>query len=168
MEEEQNLAKQRLETYRMGRKRRGDIRIFLLWALRQQAMHGYELIKFLTEKSYGLWVPSPGSVYPTLEMLEQQGLIQSVETNGKKIYTITQLGRQEQLNMEEGGFSNDPEQLDAIKSLRESNMIVRRIMRAIITRGSVADLQATAEIMMDTRAKLIKVFGGLPDKNPFN
>ena len=56
-------------------------------------MHGYEMIKALEEKSGGFYTPSPGSIYPTLQMLEEGGYVTASETEGKKVYTITDAGR---------------------------------------------------------------------------
>ncbi len=56
-------------------------------------MHGYEMMKALEEKSGGFYSPSPGSVYPTLQMLEDGGHVTSKETDGKKVYSITDAGR---------------------------------------------------------------------------
>jgi len=56
-------------------------------------MHGYEMMKALEEKSGGFYAPSPGSIYPTLQMLEDRGLVSVQEVEGKKVYSITDSGR---------------------------------------------------------------------------
>jgi len=56
-------------------------------------MHGYEMIKALEEKTGGFYTPSPGSIYPTLQMLEDGGMVTSAEVEGKRVYTITDAGR---------------------------------------------------------------------------
>src|SRR6266852_3133281 len=68
---------------------RGDVKFALLELLRERPMHGYEMMKALEEKSGGFYRPSPGSVYPTLQMLEDGGLVTSNEVEGKKVYSIT-------------------------------------------------------------------------------
>ena len=68
-------------------------------------MHGYEMIKALEERSGGLYSPSPGSIYPTLQMLEEGGFVTGKEVEGKKVYTMTEAGRAflaENLRDEEG------------------------------------------------------------------
>jgi len=77
------------------RMRRGDIRTALLGALVEGPAHGYEIIGRLEQKSGGLWRPSPGSVYPTLQMFEDEGLVRSEERDGKRIYELTDAGRTE-------------------------------------------------------------------------
>ena len=77
------------------RARRGAIRGAVLRLLADRPMHGYELIGELEERTGGRWRPSPGSVYPTLAQLEDEGLIQAVvsETDDKKRYELTDAGR---------------------------------------------------------------------------
>ncbi|HXQ43915.1 MAG TPA: PadR family transcriptional regulator [Acidimicrobiales bacterium] len=77
------------------RMRRGDIRTALLVALGDGPAHGYELITRLEEKSAGAWRPSPGSVYPTLQLFEDEGLVRSEERDGKRVYALTDAGRTE-------------------------------------------------------------------------
>ncbi|MGF7087364.1 DNA-binding PadR family transcriptional regulator [Kroppenstedtia sanguinis] len=73
--------------------RRGDIKIVLLKLLQEQPRHGYELIKVLEEKFKGFYSPSPGSVYPTLQMLEDQDLVHVTKEGRKKVYHLTDEGR---------------------------------------------------------------------------
>jgi DNA-binding PadR family transcriptional regulator len=72
---------------------RGDMKYALLWLLQERPMHGYEMIKALEQRSGGFYSPSPGSIYPTLQMLEEGGFVTSNEVEGKKVYTITDTGR---------------------------------------------------------------------------
>ncbi|HEX8736357.1 MAG TPA: PadR family transcriptional regulator [Pyrinomonadaceae bacterium] len=73
------------------RMRRGDIKFHLLEILKDTPRHGYEIISEL-EKQSGGYRPSPGSVYPTLQMLEEGGYLTSEQIEGKKVYTITAEG----------------------------------------------------------------------------
>lgn len=72
---------------------RGDMKFALLALLQERPMHGYEMIKALEEKSGGFYTPSPGSIYPTLQLLEDRGLVTVNEVEGKKVYSITDAGR---------------------------------------------------------------------------
>jgi DNA-binding PadR family transcriptional regulator len=74
---------------------RGAIRTAILVALRNEPGHGYEVMRRLEEMSGGLWRPSPGSVYPHLQMVEDEGLVQSSEVDGSRIFTLTETGRAE-------------------------------------------------------------------------
>ncbi|MGI9059948.1 MAG: PadR family transcriptional regulator [Ktedonobacteraceae bacterium] len=72
---------------------RGDIKFALLELLQERPMHGYEMMKALEEKSGGFYTPSAGSIYPTLQMLEDRGFVTVQEVEGKKVYSITDTGR---------------------------------------------------------------------------
>ncbi|MFD4791342.1 PadR family transcriptional regulator [Streptomyces sp. NPDC058459] len=76
-----------------GRARRGDVRASILALLKDRPMHGYEMIQEIAERSGGAWKPSPGSVYPTLQLLEDEGLIASESEGGKKLFALTDSGR---------------------------------------------------------------------------
>jgi DNA-binding PadR family transcriptional regulator len=76
-----------------GRARRGDVRASILALLKDRPMHGYEMIQEIAERSGGAWKPSPGSVYPTLQLLEDEGLISSATEGGKKLFSLTEEGR---------------------------------------------------------------------------
>jgi len=71
---------------------KGDLKYVILDLLKDKPRHGYEIIRELEEMSHGLYTPSPGTVYPTLQMLEEMGYAEAAERDGKKIYTITDEG----------------------------------------------------------------------------
>ncbi|MCL4251287.1 MAG: PadR family transcriptional regulator [Anaerolineae bacterium] len=75
------------------RQRRGDIKFILLELLKDQPRHGYELIKAIEERSGGFYRPSPGIIYPTLQLLEDEGSVTSEVVADKRVYTITDAGR---------------------------------------------------------------------------
>ncbi len=77
---------------RMGR---GDVRAAVLALLAEEPMHGYQIIHEIEERSGGVWKPSAGSVYPTLQLLADEGLIAAEESNGRKTYALTEAGRAE-------------------------------------------------------------------------
>ncbi|HET9143555.1 PadR family transcriptional regulator [Actinophytocola sp.] len=76
------------------RSRRGDVRAAILALLAERPMHGYEMIQEITQRSGGIWRPSPGSVYPTLQLLADEGLVASTEGSGsKRLFELTDEGR---------------------------------------------------------------------------
>jgi DNA-binding PadR family transcriptional regulator len=79
-----------------GRGRRGDVRIAVLALLAEQPMHGYEMLQELARRTQDLWRPSPGSLYPALQLLEDQGLVRSVSADGRRRFELTDEGRAEQ------------------------------------------------------------------------
>lgn len=77
-----------------GRGKRGDVRAAILKLLAERPMHGYEMIQEIAERSQNLWRPSPGSVYPTLQLLVDEGLLVARESEGsKKLFELTDDGR---------------------------------------------------------------------------
>lgn len=76
-----------------SRARRGDVRAAVLTLLADEPMHGYEMIKEIEERSGGYWKPSAGSIYPTLQLLEEQGLISGEESGGRRLFSLTEEGR---------------------------------------------------------------------------
>ncbi|WP_120337342.1 PadR family transcriptional regulator [Cryobacterium soli] len=91
MEQLRSKFEKRVGT-RMGR---GDVREAVLSLLAEQPMHGYQIIHEIEERSGGTWKPSAGSVYPTLQLLADEGLISAEESNGRKTYSLTDAGREE-------------------------------------------------------------------------
>ena len=81
------------EQQRGPRARRGDVRVAILDVLRHEPANGYQIIGQITERSAGAWKPSPGSVYPTLQLLTDEGLVTAEESDGRKTYSLTAEGR---------------------------------------------------------------------------
>ena len=79
---------------RGGRARRGDVRAALLLLIEEHAQNGYQLIQEIERRTDGVWKPSPGSVYPALQQLEDEGLVRTVEFEGKRTYELTPEGRE--------------------------------------------------------------------------
>lgn len=75
------------------RMARGDVRAAILALLAEQPMHGYQIIQEIADRSGGAWKPSPGSVYPTLQLLADEGLVDVDEADGRKTYALTEAGR---------------------------------------------------------------------------
>ena len=71
---------------------KGDLKYILLDLIKDKPRHGYEMIRELEEQSHGMYKPSPGVIYPTLQMLEEMGYTSSTEEEGKKIYSINKEG----------------------------------------------------------------------------
>ena len=71
---------------------RGDFKYIILHFLKDKSSYGYEIMRALQERFHSFYIPSPGSIYPTLQMLEEMGYVTSSEEEGKKVYTITDSG----------------------------------------------------------------------------
>src|SRR5919107_1401293 len=78
-----------------GRAPRGDVRAAVLLLLAEQPMHGYQLMQAISERSGGRWTPSPGAIYPTINQLEDEGLVGVTADAGRKLATLTDAGREQ-------------------------------------------------------------------------
>src|SRR5918996_6276442 len=84
------------------RVRRGDVPSAVLALLDDRPMHGYEMITELEERTGGRWTPSAGSIYPTLQLLEDEGLVTPEEIDGRKVYSLTDVGKEAAPDRTEG------------------------------------------------------------------
>ena len=143
------------------RMRRGDIRTALLAALGEGPGHGYDVMQTLEDKTGGAWRPSPGSVYPTLQLLEDEGMVKSTERDGKRIYEITDAGRTEVARRIEeaggtpwdlagrgGGGGND---------LRGAVQQLQLAAKLISVSGEPTQVERAAVIVNDARKKLYQL-----------
>ena len=73
--------------------RHGRLRLYLLRLLDEEPRHGYEVIRLLRDRFMGVYAPSPGTIYPRLARLEEEGLVTHDEENGRKVYRITEAGQ---------------------------------------------------------------------------
>lgn len=80
---------------------KGDLKYIILDLIKDKPSHGYEIIRALEERFHGFYSPSAGSVYPTLQLLEDLGYVKSLEQDGKKVYTITEEGKKFLLERED-------------------------------------------------------------------
>ncbi len=96
------------ERFRGGRVfERGDLKYVILQLLSERPAHGYEVIRALEDRFGGMYTPSAGAVYPTLQMLEDMGYVTSAQQDGRRVYSITDEGR---------GFLN--EQRETVEGIR--------------------------------------------------
>jgi DNA-binding PadR family transcriptional regulator len=118
---------------RRGRRRmfeRGEMRLVLLKLIAEQPRHGYDLIKALEELTGGEYAPSPGVIYPTLQMMLDEGMIEELpDESSRKIFAATEAGREE-LAKEEGPVADLMERLSALGEERRSSPN-RQIHRAM-------------------------------------
>jgi DNA-binding PadR family transcriptional regulator len=140
--------------------RRGDIRVALLGALQSGPAHGYEIIGRLEEGSGGLWRPSAGSVYPTLQLLEEQGLLSSHEDSGKRIYELTETGRAEAASSagSERGFPWESEEgLTGHRALRSALSQLILATKQVQVAGEPELVERAAAIVKEARQKLYQL-----------
>ncbi|WP_020577970.1 PadR family transcriptional regulator [Actinopolymorpha alba] len=145
------------------RARRGDIRAGILHLLADvdRPMHGYEMIRELQERSGGAWRPSAGSIYPTLQLLEDEGLVASTAENGKRLYSLTDAGREEIASR--GGQAPWEEFAEPADSpwgeLRAAGM---GLMAAAMQGAHAANedqIRRIAETLKEARARIYRILG---------
>jgi DNA-binding PadR family transcriptional regulator len=149
-----------------GRARRGDVRLALLRLLAEEPRNGYQLIQAIEERSEGRWRPSPGSVYPTLSQLEDEGLIHSDQSEGTRRFEITDPGRE---HLERRADEPDPwapAVEEAENPLAELAPLIIQIGKATFQVASVGDGaqrdQARA-LLTETRRALYRILAGDAD-----
>jgi len=147
------------------RARRGDVRAALLALLTERPMHGYEMIQELEERTGGVWRPSPGAVYPALQLLDDQGLVTADETEGKRRYRLTEAGRARAAEHEGRAPWDavtrgiDPVQVRLRDAVAQIGVATRQVAEA----GTEAQQAAAAEILAQTRRRLYALLAEEPD-----
>jgi DNA-binding PadR family transcriptional regulator len=120
--------------------RHGRLRLYLLRLLDEEPRHGYEVIRLLRDRFMGVYAPSPGTIYPRLARLEEEGLVTHDEENGRKVYRITEAGREElrsrgdELNELEEELSASVS--DIVREVREDVRDTVRSLREELTRAA--------------------------------
>jgi len=139
--------------------RRGDIRTALLVVLEDGPGHGYDLIQRLEEKSDGAWRPSPGSVYPTLQMLEDEGLVRSTERDGKRTFELTEQGTAEATERvaEAGGAPWELAGRGGHGELRASMGQLAMAMKQVAIAGSDDQRARVLEVLKDARKRIYAI-----------
>jgi DNA-binding PadR family transcriptional regulator len=144
-----------------GPKRgRGDVRAAIIALLAEEPMHGYQIITELTERSGGVWRPSPGSVYPTLQALEDQGLVTADQTEGRRVFSLTAEGRAEAEAAGDGPAPWESAARGADRSLVDLRGLMFEVGAAIMQvgrAGSESQVKAVGEILTDTRRRIYLV-----------
>jgi DNA-binding PadR family transcriptional regulator len=142
---------------RGGHIRRGDVRNLLLAALLSGSAHGYELMRRLEEESDGRWRPSPGSVYPSLQLLEEQGLVKSREGGGRKIYDLTPHGRQQADGELLQGLARGNGPSAHHLAVREAVDQLHMATKQVVISGSPAQLEQAVEIIQSARRAIYQL-----------
>ncbi len=137
---------------------RGDIRAAILVLLGEQPMHGYQIIQELTERTGGVWRPSPGSVYPTLQQLEDEELVrETASESGKRVYELTDAGRELASATTPPWSAVAGESEDALVALSELAHQVLAATRQVAHAGSAAQLEAAQTVLRDARRSLYRL-----------
>lgn len=144
-----------------GRARRGVVRAALLSLLAERPMNGYEMIGELETRTHGVWRPSPGSIYPTLQALEDEGLIRSTGEAGKRTFELTEAGQAAQAEAAKIGrapweaMNADTSDLDL--NLHDVLGHVMMATRQVADAGTEVHKAKAVEILVETRRQLYSI-----------
>jgi len=150
---------------RGSRARRGDVRAALLVLLAEEPRNGYGLMQEIESRSGGAWRPSPGSVYPALQQLEDEALVRPDESGGRKLFTLTDEGRAyvtaneaelgqpwDAVNAESGG--------EDFAKLRGHVFGIGGAVMSILQDGNEAQVAEATKILAETRRSLYRILAG--------
>ncbi|MFC4138540.1 MULTISPECIES: PadR family transcriptional regulator [unclassified Microbacterium] len=155
MDQLRSAFEQRIPTPRMGR---GDVRTAVLALLAEQPMHGYQIINEISERSGGTWKPSAGSVYPTLQLLADEGLIEAVEDNGRKTYSLTEAGREATAEDKQAPWEASASRPGAhLTALPKAGMELAAAAAQVGRTGSPEQVQQAVAVLEDARRKLYAI-----------
>lgn len=144
-----------------GRKRRGDVRVAVLLLLAEEPRNGYQLMQTIEDRSGGRWRPSPGSVYPTLAQLEDEGLIRATEREGSKLFEITDAGRGHLAERHDGTTAPWEGDDDPVgPSITEIGSALLQLGKAAWQVAQVGDERQTAqacEVLAEARRSLYRI-----------
>ncbi|TKK73726.1 PadR family transcriptional regulator [Kribbella jiaozuonensis] len=147
-----------------GRAPRGDVRAAVLMLLAEEPMHGYQLMQAIADRSDGRWTPSPGAIYPTINQLEDEGLVTVTAEAGRKLVTLTDAGREYVEGRRETSvdpfapFASTSPGADLRGLLDELASATRQVART----GSEEQRTAAAKILAEARRSLYLLLADAP------
>lgn len=141
---------------RMGR---GDVRTAVLALLNEEPMHGYQIIREIEERTQGHWKPSAGSVYPTLQLLADEGLISAEENNGRKTYTLTAAGRDEVKAADASAPWEDAtsHHNHAFSELPKAGVNLAQAAAQVGRQGTPEQVKEAANVLDETRRRMYSI-----------
>jgi DNA-binding PadR family transcriptional regulator len=144
-----------------GRAARGDVRTAVLLLLEEEPMHGYQLMQSIADRTDGRWAPSPGAVYPTINALEDEGLVTVTADSGRKLVALTDDGRaQLDENREAWGDPFAGIEAEQGPDLRRLLFSLVEATKQVGRTGTDEQRVAAAKILADARRNLYLVLAG--------
>jgi DNA-binding PadR family transcriptional regulator len=146
------------------RARRGNVRAAILALLAERPMHGYEMIQEIAGRTNDLWRPSAGSIYPTLQLLEDEGLVTSEEGEGRRRYSLTDAGRAEADRLEEPPWARFVDEEEAGgASLRDAAIQLGAAVVQVARVGSDEQTAKVRDLLVETRRRVYAVLSDEDD-----
>jgi DNA-binding PadR family transcriptional regulator len=147
------------------RFQKGNLKYVILGLIRDKPRYGYEIIRALEERSHGFYTPSPGTVYPTLQMLEEMGYINYEQKDGKKVYSITDEGRHfleqqgdfaEEIQNQMKHWWNPPDMKEMSQTMREFVRLGHLVRRQAHNVGA-DKMQRIREVISSTHEEIERI-----------
>jgi DNA-binding PadR family transcriptional regulator len=123
-------------------------------------MHGYQVIQELAERSSGAWTPSPGSVYPALQLLQDQGFVSVSETDGKRVFSLTDSGRAEAAKRGEAPLPWEAAARGARGGFGQVRELVGQVFAAtkqVASAGSDTQIERAVEVLKTARRDIYRI-----------
>lgn len=138
---------------------RGDVRLAILHLLKEEPMHGYQIMQEIKDRSNGIWQPSPGAIYPTLQQLEDEGLVRAEEDEGKKVYRLTEEGivAAGEAEGEAPWARFESHAHDDLVDLRDVAFQVGAAVMQVARAGSKDQVGKAKEILEDAKSKIYQL-----------
>ena len=155
-----------------GRRRapRGNVRNAVLALLAEEPLHGYAVIGLLAERSGGLWRPSPGSVYPVLAQLQEEGLVTAEEADGRKVFALTDAGRAHVADhvdeLREPWTAAESRHRDRAVTLFDTMRGLGGAVREVARGGSEAQVEAARAVLDGARRSIYRILAEEPTDQP--
>ena len=147
---------------RRGRRiRRGDVRAAILLLVEEEPRNGYQIMQELESRSGGVWRPSPGSVYPALQLLADEGLLRSEARDGGNVFELTDAGKAHvEENRERLGSPWEQAGAGMPEGVRELGGLLAQVgiaVKQVMGAGNEAQVAAAAQLLTETRRSLYRV-----------
>lgn len=138
---------------------RGEVRTAVLALLAEQPMHGYQMIQEIELRTAGQWKPSAGSIYPTLQLLTDAGLITAEEANGRKTYSLTEEGSVQGIDAAASApwVEQDKRGNPAFRQLPKASVGLAQAVGQIGQSGTTEQVEQAIELLDETRRKLYAI-----------
>jgi DNA-binding PadR family transcriptional regulator len=140
-----------------GRKRRGDVRVALLLLLAEEPRNGYQLMQEIEERSGGRWRPSPGSVYPTLQQLEDEGLIRPIERDGTKLFELTDAGSQHVAEASHTAPWDGEDESEGVGDMKNEIKQLHIAAMMLLRAGAEPQIARAAKVLADARRTIYRI-----------
>jgi DNA-binding PadR family transcriptional regulator len=139
---------------------RGDVRAAVITLLAEEPMHGYQIIQELAERSGGAWRPSPGSIYPALQLLQDEGLVTAEEKDGKRVFTLTEAGRADAASRADGPTPWEAAARGEGSDFAALRQLAHQLIAAVgqvAEAGTPAQIEAAKALITATRRDLYRI-----------